>query len=156
AVAGPFVCRCLPSRTVLRLHFPLIEPDVRICRIRLSDGFRHPSHERRHAPFLGLASGFPGRRTEKRGCSTRNVNPKALSRFRHPPEVRPLPSPGVTRLRWYYGPVRLPPWPGLSLTGVRLGEVPTREDLPCCVRSPYAGMPSPLPRRDRRKGSSCS
>ena len=36
-VAGSFVCRCLTSPTVLRFHFPLIEPDLRISRIRLSD-----------------------------------------------------------------------------------------------------------------------
>ena len=29
SVAGPFVCRCLTSRTLLRFHIPLIEPDVR-------------------------------------------------------------------------------------------------------------------------------
>jgi hypothetical protein len=37
AVAGPFVCRCLIIRTMLRFHIPLIEPDVRIVRIRLSE-----------------------------------------------------------------------------------------------------------------------
>jgi hypothetical protein len=37
AVSGSFVCRCLTSRTVLRFHIPLIEPDVRVSRIRLSD-----------------------------------------------------------------------------------------------------------------------
>jgi len=37
AVAGPFVCRCLTSPSMLRFHIPLIEPDVRISRIRLSD-----------------------------------------------------------------------------------------------------------------------
>ena len=35
--AGPFVCRCLTSRTMLRFHLPLIKPDVRISRIQLSD-----------------------------------------------------------------------------------------------------------------------
>ena len=35
-------------------------------------------------------------------------------------EVRSLPSPGITRLHRYYEPLRLPPWPGLSLAGVRL------------------------------------
>ena len=35
-------------------------------------------------------------------------------------EPRPLPSTGVTRLRRYYGPLRHPKRPGLSLTGVRL------------------------------------
>jgi hypothetical protein len=36
-LAGPFVCRCLNSQTVLRFHLPLIEPDRQISRIRLSD-----------------------------------------------------------------------------------------------------------------------
>jgi hypothetical protein len=35
-------------------------------------------------------------------------------------ELRPLPSTGVTRRRRYYGPIRHPRRPGLSLTGVRL------------------------------------
>src|SRR4029077_6749653 len=35
-------------------------------------------------------------------------------------ELRPLPSPGITRLHRYYGPLRHPSAPGLSLTGVRL------------------------------------
>ena len=37
SVSGPFVCRCLTSGTMLRFHLPLIEPDVQISRIRLSD-----------------------------------------------------------------------------------------------------------------------
>lgn len=35
--AGPFVCQCLTSRTMLRFHFPRIEPDLPISSIRLSD-----------------------------------------------------------------------------------------------------------------------
>src|SRR6202047_1363208 len=35
-------------------------------------------------------------------------------------ELRPLPSPGITRLQRYYGPLRHPSAPGLSLAGVRL------------------------------------
>src|SRR5690349_20899868 len=35
-------------------------------------------------------------------------------------ELRPLPSPGVTRLQRYYEPLRHPSAPGLSLAGVRL------------------------------------
>ena len=35
-------------------------------------------------------------------------------------EPRPLPSTGITRLRRYYGPIRHPRRPGLSLAGVRL------------------------------------
>ena len=36
-VARPFVCECLSIATMLRFHSPLIEPDRRISRIRLSD-----------------------------------------------------------------------------------------------------------------------
>jgi hypothetical protein len=36
------------------------------------------------------------------------------------PELRSLPSPGVTRLQRYYEPLRHPRTPGLSLTGLRL------------------------------------
>ena len=35
-------------------------------------------------------------------------------------ELRPLPSTGITRLQRYYGPLRHPKAPGLSVTGVRL------------------------------------
>ena len=35
-------------------------------------------------------------------------------------ELRPLPSPGITRLHRYYEPLRHPRPPGLSLAGVRL------------------------------------
>src|SRR5262249_19701347 len=35
-------------------------------------------------------------------------------------ELGPLPSAGITRRRRYYGPLRHPGRPGLSLTGVRL------------------------------------
>ena len=35
-LAGPFVCRCLTSTALLHFHVPLLEPDVRIARIRLS------------------------------------------------------------------------------------------------------------------------
>jgi hypothetical protein len=37
AVTGPFGCRCLTSKTLPRFHVPLIEPDVQVYRIRLSD-----------------------------------------------------------------------------------------------------------------------
>jgi hypothetical protein len=37
AVAAPFVLRCIKSSTMLRFHIPLIKPDLRFSRIRLSD-----------------------------------------------------------------------------------------------------------------------
>jgi len=46
SVPGPFVCRCLNSRAVLRLHIPLIEPDVQISRIRLSEKTHTFAHGR--------------------------------------------------------------------------------------------------------------
>jgi hypothetical protein len=36
-LSRPFVCGCLTSLTLLRFHIPLVKPDVRISRIRLSD-----------------------------------------------------------------------------------------------------------------------
>jgi uncharacterized coiled-coil protein SlyX len=36
-LTDPFGCRCPSISPTLRFHLPLIEPDVRICRIRLSD-----------------------------------------------------------------------------------------------------------------------
>ncbi len=65
-------------------------------------------------------------------------------------EVRPLSSTGVTRRRQYYGPVRHPTRPRLTLTGC--GLVVTRHHrwgFPCCDWSPCACMLSPIPRRDR-------
>src|SRR5712692_9187861 len=47
-----------------------------------------------------------------------------LGLFQNVPEVRPLPSPGVTRPHRYYEPVRRPTRPGLSLAGARLGVAP--------------------------------
>ena len=62
-------------------------------------------------------------------------------------EPTPVPSAGITRLRRYYGPLRHPKRPGLSLAGVRLRVThPHRMGFPCCVRSPFTDMPPSLPR----------
>jgi hypothetical protein len=37
SITDPFVCRCLTSPIMLRFHTPLIEPDRRVSRIRLSE-----------------------------------------------------------------------------------------------------------------------
>ena len=53
------------------------------------------------------------------------------------PELRLLPSTGVTRLPQYYKPLRHPKAPGLSLAGVRLlNRLSTPRGFPCCVRFP--------------------
>ena len=85
-------------------------------------------------------------------------------------ELRPLPSPGVTRLHRYYGPLRHPSAPGLSLTGVRLiipithgasrvacaFPVYMLPPLPRCSGWAYSSLISPsrvsLPRKGRRVG----
>ena len=65
-------------------------------------------------------------------------------------ELRPLPSVGVTRPRRCCGPLRHPSRPRLALAGCGSGSTPAhRWGFPCCIRSPRAHMPSPLPRRDR-------
>ena len=70
-------------------------------------------------------------------------------------EPRPLPSTGVTRLPRYYGPLRHPVPPSLSLAGVWLNVRPVRgTGLPVLHRSSYADMPSPLSRRTARVRSS--
>ena len=45
SVAGSFVCRCLTSPAMPRFHLPLIEPDGRISRIRLSDWLHRKVHD---------------------------------------------------------------------------------------------------------------
>src|SRR5207249_7576223 len=61
-------------------------------------------------------------------------------------ELRPLPSPGITRLQRYCEPLRHPSAPGLSLTGVRLIVLITRRGFPCCVRFPcvHAAATTPV------------
>ena len=54
SVTAPFVWRCLNSRPSLRFHILLIEPDMRISRIRLSDKTSR-LHPRLAAPKLGQA-----------------------------------------------------------------------------------------------------
>ena len=63
-------------------------------------------------------------------------------------ELRLLPSTGITRLHRYYGPLRHPNAPGLSLTGVRLIIPDHALGFPCCVRFPcvHAAAATPVQR----------
>jgi hypothetical protein len=66
------------------------------------------------------------------------------------PEVRLLPSTGVTRFPRYYEPVRHPTRPSLLLAEFWLRTTTShRRGFPCYGRFPLADMPTPLPRRDR-------
>jgi hypothetical protein len=91
---------------------------------------------------------------------------RILGPVHHTPEVRPLPSAGITRLRRYDEPVRLPRRPGLSLTGVRLGRYapPGVSRVACDLRVQACGRPYPggtvggissLPGCLRRRPSPC-
>ena len=64
-------------------------------------------------------------------------------------QLRPLPSPGITRLPRYYGPLRHPSRPGLTLTSCRLIGLRSPLGFPVLRLVPYVYMPSPLPRQDR-------
>jgi len=137
----------LVANPSLRFHIPLIEPDVRISRIRLSDKTHvlrawHPVQLHtvqgvvqgpEHRRFGGL-SATPSNRSALPSLS--RVTPSATSErltecLGFPisssraaccvsPELRSLSSTGITRLPQYYGPLRHPRPPGPSLTGVRL------------------------------------
>ena len=52
--SGPFVCRGFTSRTLPRFHSPLIEPDVQLSRIRLSDQVPHVRSREAELPSLEL------------------------------------------------------------------------------------------------------
>ena len=123
----------------LRFHIPLIEPDVQISRIRLSDKTsRLCVRVRRHLQFLNTFRSLIG-------CPiSRSVTTYCVC-----PELRPLPSTGITRLQRYYEPLRHPRAPGLSLAGFRLVVAPTTPwGFPCCVRFPcvHAAATTPAQR----------
>ena len=139
-VAGPFGNQLPVSFRQPRFHLPLVEPDRRISRIRLSDGIREAAHETaRHRSFTAVPRSF--RRSESLigGHRQHGHSPDSVH-FQTAPKVRPLPSADVTRLPRYYEPVRHPTRPGLSLAGVRLvieatagvSRVPC---FSCCLRA---------------------
>ncbi len=108
---------------MLRFHTPLIEPDRRISRIRLSDKacsiliFPHRRERRLAHVAVVIASGTSKPLVEFIGS---RQSPGFPSRPQMGLELRPLPSTGVTRRQRYYEPLRHPRRPGLSLAGVRL------------------------------------
>src|ERR1700684_4154454 len=99
----------LVAQAYLRFHTPLIDPDVRISRIRLSD--KTSRRLSRATP-----SAASEHHVELIGCPIS----VSFATFCVCLELRPLPSAGVTRFPRYYEPLRHPRAPSLSLTGVRL------------------------------------
>src|SRR5271169_5779863 len=116
---------------------------------------------RRSYPRRPSPSALPGRSGPKGRTLTHNVRGgrcwtrkpplkgSLLQAILHCLELRPLPSPGVTRLQRYYKPLRHPTVPSLSLTGVWL-VIPDRAlGLPvlralslctCCRQYPGAAI----------------
>ena len=72
------------------------------------------------------------------------------------PELRPLRSPGVTRLQRYYEPLRHLHRPGLSLAGAQLKGEPSTGETSLVASDVLRCMPMPLPRRNREVRSSFS
>ena len=72
------------------------------------------------------------------------------------PELRPLRSPGVTRLQRYYEPLRHLHRPGLSLAGAQLEGEPSTGETSLVASDVLRCMPMPLPRRNREVPSSFS
>jgi hypothetical protein len=131
-----------------RFLSPLIKPDVPISGIRLSDWFHHKALGALPSPgdtaFLGRIPIFSG-------VSRRIANHLILTFFVRAPEVRVLPSTGVTRLQQYYGPVRLPFRPPPFATSRPLPS-PKRVSPVACITFPpcrahYPGGPDGCTRR---------
>ena len=139
---------------MLRFHSPLVEPDRRIYRIRLSDkdanqlvisrlGTRKP---RDSESFFAIAcNAIDNAWASSGGRLSPMARPLVVSCVVL--ELRPLRSADVTRFPRYYGPLRHLARPGLSLTGVRLAVSRRHHTrFPGLRWSPLANMPSPPPR----------
>ena len=99
-VGRPFRLPVPEYSTLRRFHSPLIEPDVRICRIRLSDGIRPTAHGPPVVPFaVWLVPSATAESIMEVIGNTATL--PILGHFHNAPEVRPLPSTRVTRLRRY-------------------------------------------------------
>ena len=109
SVAAPFVWRCLAGSTMA--PFP-----HSAHRTGHAD-FPHPALGQDITPFSRVTpSAVSERFSELLGCPiSRSLTTSCVGL-----ELRPLPSPGVTRLQRYYEPRRHPNAPSLSLAGVRL------------------------------------
>ena len=100
----------LVVRPWLRFHIPLIEPDMQISRIRLSDKTsRLCFRVQRHLQFLNPLRSLSDAQS-----------PRSFTTYCVCLELRSLPSTGITQLQRYYEPLRHPKAPSLSLAGFRL------------------------------------
>src|SRR5438128_5947642 len=139
SVAASVVWRCLSDSTMT----PFPHPAHRTGHADLP----HPALGQDLTPLLSRAtpSAVSEHSSELIGCPiSRSVTTYCVC-----PELRPLPSTGITRLQRYYEPLRHPRAPGLSLAGFRLVVAPTTPwGFPCCVRFPcvHAAATTPAQR----------
>src|SRR5262245_30109940 len=115
-------------------------------------------------PLVGPYSPFRDRRAVVLGLLDLAANPQAVGRFQSAPEVRPLPSTGITRLPRDYEPVRHPsaarPVPRGRPVGNAVVPPPGLPELPVdspsmhAIASPPAGPAEPCRSwPDRRRPS---
>ena len=134
---------------VLRFHLPLIEPDGRISRIRLSDGLHRQAHDHALRRSLRLTvKSLPGRsgsnvllgRSQSHSLCPFHQHARSEAPWlrRHYP---------VSSLLWASPP---PTRPGLALAGcsLRLPPLSSSVSRASCAFLRY--MPSSLPRRNCR------
>src|SRR5438093_9298046 len=137
--SASFVWRCLTGSTMT----PFPHPAHRTGHADLP----HPALGQDLTPLLSRAtpSAVSEHFSELIGCPiSRSVTTYCVC-----PELRPLPSTGITRLQRYYEPLRHPRAPGLSLAGFRLVVAPTTPwGFPCGVRFPdlHAAATTPAQR----------
>ena len=152
-----FPLRGSVPHAVFRFHLPLVELDVRISRIQLSDGIRgrgprHSHWSRMSSPSLWLVPRRPGHLVEVLG-NMATLQTLAVSRTL--PKSGPFPPPelpgfdGTMSLsdspRGPACPSRASGWkPCFAARFHRLGS-------PVLRRSSCSDMPSSLPRWDRRR-----
>jgi len=119
--------------------------------------FPHPAHRTGRAdlphPALGQditpARVTPSADSEHSSEFDRLPNLRSRTTCCVGPELRSLPSTGITRSPRYYEPLRHPKAPGLSLAGVQLLGCPsTPRGFPCCARLPcvHAAATTPAQR----------
>src|SRR6202166_296894 len=127
----------LVVRPWLRFHIPLIEPDRRISRIRLSDKTpRLYFRVRRHLQFLNTFRSLIG-------CPIST----SFTTYCVCLELRSLPSTGVTQLQRYYEPLRHPRAPGRPSRASSWSSLRPRRGASRVAYAFLVYMLPPLPRR---------
>jgi hypothetical protein len=134
----------------LRFHSPLVEPDVRISRIRLSDKETQGAAVRPVEP-RGSPPSDPERWSGRFVGS--HHSPCPSPRRAASLNSGPFPPPELPGFLGTTSPSATPGGPACPSRASGWGLAPHRRGFPCCRRFPCVDMPSPLPRWDRWFGS---